>query len=637
MVSMNIDYETQQTLERVWTGLRFEKWKKTDIARFKQRYDAYFPRLFQQLLPLYGHHYDLFYYLTKLCQHLADAFRQTAVEQDEQELWYRSEKMVGMALYVDLFADDLSGLMEKIPYLTSLGVNYLHLMPLYKAPEGNSDGGYAVSDYRMVNSKLGTVADLSALADALHEHGIKLVLDFVFNHTSDEHEWAQKALSGEQRYQEFYYFFDDENEVKTYNETVREIFPQVRRGSFTYLEQQRQWVWTTFNSFQWDLNYSNPDVFVSVVDEMLFLAGLGCDVLRLDALAFIWKEKGTVCENLPKAHTLIRAFNSCLRIAAPQVLFKSEAIVHPDQVLEYIDRDECELSYNPLAMALQWEALATRHTTLLTRSLQKSFNISADCAWVNYIRCHDDIGWTWDDALSNSLGINGGDHRRFLNQFYTGQFPGSFASGVPFQENPVNGDCRVCGTLASLTGVEQALQQHNELYLEHALKRIALLNAVNLSLGGIPLLYQGDEQGVLNDFAYLDDADKRDDARWVNRKHLTEADFSAVQQPGTVNAKIFAELKRLIGLRTQHTVFGSASTRILNAPNPHVLSFVRRHDDGSALWVLANYSEHEFTLHHLGDDELAGQAMKDLISGANLHAADLHFTAYQVYWLTTQP
>ncbi len=634
---MNIDYEKQHTFDRIWPALRFTKWKKSDIAKFRRRYEAHFPELFDLLLPLYGNHYDLYFYLVKLSQHLADAYRHTAKELSSDEArWYQSENTIGMAVYVDLFAGDLKKLVKKIPYLKKLGITYLHLMPLYRSPDGNSDGGYAVSDYRAVNSTLGDTDDLAALATQLHDNGIKLVLDFVFNHTSDEHLWAQKALAGDQRYREFFYFFNSVDEVNEYNRTVREIFPQVRRGSFTQLPDRHEWVWTTFNSFQWDLNYSNPDVFVSVVDEMLFLAGLGCDVLRLDALAFIWKEKGTVCENLPKAHTLIRAFNRCLRIAAPQVLFKSEAIVHPDQVLEYIDIDECELSYNPLGMALQWEALATRNTSLLTRSLQKSFAISQDCAWVNYIRCHDDIGWTWDDAIANQLGINGQDHRRFLNQFYTGQFEGSFAKGVPFQENPVNGDCRVCGTLASLAGVEQALQHGDDHLLEHALKRVFLLNATNLSMGGIPLLYQGDDLGVLNDFSYLSDDAKKEDARWVNRKQLTEKDFQAVNAPESIAAVIFNATASLITIRKQYAVFGQATTLIRQTDCPHVFCFRRQHRNGQTLWVLANYSEHNIELDGFGSQISPVNSAKDLITNAAVNLTVLKFSAYQVYWFLVE-
>ena len=428
-------------LDRILASTDLSGLSKKDATTFTRRLKAPFPRLFDKYTHVYGHQYDCYFHLQKLVEILRDGVknRKPALKKLDNErlknpFWYRDEQQVGMACYVDLMGPTLNDLQDKIPYFKSLGVTYVHLMPLYDAPKGDSDGGYAVSDYRKVNPTLGTVKDLEKLASALQNEGINLVLDFVFNHTSDEHAWAKAALAGEKQYQNYYYLFDDRTIPNQYEHTLREIFPQVRRGSFTFNEQLEKWVWTTFNSFQWDLNYSNPEVFNAITSEMLFLANIGSAALRLDALAFIWKELGTNCENQEKAHVLIQAFNCCLQIVAPAVVFKSEAIVHPDEVLKYIDKDECQLSYNPLLMALLWNSLATRKTRLLTRSMKKSFSISENCTWVNYVRCHDDIGWTFDDAVANELGINAFDHRYFLNQFYTGRFEGSFANGVPFAD-----------------------------------------------------------------------------------------------------------------------------------------------------------------------------------------------------------
>ncbi len=367
--------------------------------------------------------------------------------------WFRSNRMVGGVCYVDRYATDLDGVRARIPYFRELGLTYLHLMPLFEAPEGDSDGGYAVSSYRRVDAALGDTSQLRALATALRAAGISLVVDFVFNHTSDEHEWALAAAAREPRYEDFYRIFPDRTMPDAFEVTTREVFPDDHRGSFVPLPDGR-WIWSTFRRFQWDLNYANPAVFTAMAGEMLFLANVGVDVLRLDAVAFIWKELGTSCENLPQAHRLIRAFNAVCRIAAPAVLLKSEAIVHPDRVAEYIDPDECRLSYNPLQMALTWEALATRDAALLTQALERRHAIAPGCSWVNFVRSHDDIGWTFADEDAAELGIDGFGHRRFLTDFYIDRFPGSFARGMPFQENPRTGDARVSGTTASLAGVE---------------------------------------------------------------------------------------------------------------------------------------------------------------------------------------
>ena len=636
-------------LERILASTDLSGLTKKDANTFTQRLKVHFPRLFEHYTYVYGHQYDCYFHLQKLIEILRDGLksRKPALKKIDNErlkspLWYRDEQQVGMAFYVDLMGPTLNDLHDKIPYLKALGVTYVHLMPLYDAPQGDSDGGYAVSNYRKVNPVLGTVKDLEKLASSLQKEGINLVLDFVFNHTSDEHTWAKAALDGDKRYQNYYYLFDDRTIPDQYEETLREIFPQVRRGSFTFNEQIEKWVWTTFNSFQWDLNYSNPEVFNAITSEMLFLANIGSAALRLDALAFIWKEVGTNCENQEKAHVLIQAFNCCLQIVAPAVVFKSEAIVHPDEVLKYIDKEECQLSYNPLLMALLWNSLATRKTRLLTHSLKKSFAISNECTWVNYVRCHDDIGWTFDDAVASQLGINPFDHRYFLNQFYTGRFEGSFANGVPFAENPSNGDCRVCGSLASLCGLEGALKNDDAQGIDEAVKRMLLLYGVTFSIGGIPLLYSSDEIGKLNDYSYRQDESKKHDDRWVNRIAVNEEDTALAlgqtapsSKAEVASLRVFKGLQKMIETRKQYSVFGHAQTHILDADNQHCFVFMRENDGGEKLLVVCNFSEHKQQLQRSLLATLNCTSTTDLLSGetVSMEAAPLLLAPYQQLWL----
>jgi len=284
---------------------------------------------------------------------------------ESDPLWYQSNRMIGAMCYVDLFSDDLDGLQERIPYLSELGITYLHLMPLFKVPEPENDGGYAISSYREIDPALGTMEKLAELATELRHHGISLTLDFVFNHTSDEHEWAQRALKGEKEYQDYYRLFPDREMPDAYEKTMPEVFTEDHPGAFTYVTQIKKWVWTTFHTYQWDLNYENPVLFNRMIEEMLFLANQGVEILRLDAVAFIWKQLGTNSQNLPQAHWIIQAFNAIASIAAPAMVFKSEAIVHPDDVRKYISSEECPLSYNPQLMALLWDTLATRDARIL--------------------------------------------------------------------------------------------------------------------------------------------------------------------------------------------------------------------------------------------------------------------------------
>ena len=639
---MDLNVESQRSLERILNNVDLTKLSSQDRIVFKQRLQEHFGRLFSLLFEIYAQQYDFYFHLQSLIQALATNYAQrtkTLKVKDQTRLndphWFQHEKMLGMACYVDLFAGDLRTLKAKIPYLQTLGVTYLHLMPLYESPEGDSDGGYAVSNYRKVNKALGTNDDLVALCKALSDEGISVVLDFVFNHTSDEHPWAQAAKSGDPEYVGYYYMFDDKHIPEQYEQHLREIFPQVRRGNFSWSPEANKWVWTTFNNFQWDLNYGNPAVFNAVVDEMLYLANLGCEGLRLDALAFIWKEMGTSCENQDKAHTLIQAFNCCLQIAAPAVVFKSEAIVHPDEVLKYIAKEECQLSYNPLLMALIWNTLATRDAALLTESMIKSFPISPDCAWVNYVRCHDDIGWTFDDDVAQDQGINGQDHRYFLNQFYTGRFEGSFATGVAFGENPSNGDCRVCGSLASLAGLEQALASNDSQLVEHAVRRILLVHSIILSIGGIPLLYSGDELGLTNDYSYEQDSSKKHDARWVQRIAVTADAVAKSQRADTPQNKVSSGLQKLINIRKQHSIFGQAQTHILPLSNSAIFAYARGNQEGQELVAMCNFSEHPQNIESCAMGLKNPEIWRDLLGDNNpcVMPVQIELLPYQVMWL----
>ncbi len=559
-----------------------------DWADFERRFCRHFPDLSRLFHSLYGSRPDFQRQLTSLLLEIARSWKDRPADlklvdagREGNSDWFQSNQMLGGVCYVDRYASDLEGVRSRIPYFKELGLTYLHLMPLFLAPEPHSDGGYAVSSYREVNPKLGTMEQLRNLAAELRANGISLVVDFIFNHTSDEHEWARKAAEGDPEYSGYYWIFPNRSLPDEFEKNVREIFPDDHPGSFIQMPDGR-WVWATFHSFQWDLNYSNPEVFRAMAGEMLFLANQGVDILRMDAVAFIWKQLGTTCENLPEAHTLLQAFNAVCRIGAPSLLFKSEAIVHPDEVALYIDPAECQLSYNPLQMALIWEAMATRNVSLLSQALERRHNIPPGTSWINYVRSHDDIGWTFSDEDAAELGINGFEHRRFLNSFYVNRFPGSFAHGVPFQDNPRTGDCRISGTTASLCGLEDASAQ--------ALERILLAHSVVFSTGGIPLLYLGDEVGQLNDYQYAMEEGHTADSRWVHRPHYPAAQYEKRHDPTTAEGTIFGGLQRMISVRSATPEM--AGTRLIdfNTHNQSVLGY-QRPGDGSAILALANFSD----------------------------------------------
>lgn len=634
---MDWDKEASLTLERLLPRLEPALPAGAEREEFVARLKQHFPRVFRLLVDLYGGRYDFFYHLEQILLTAARAYAERpadlkaldrAREADPQ--WFQHEKMMGGVCYVDLFAGTLANLRQKIPYFKELRLTYLHLMPLFRCPPDNSDGGYAISSYREVDPRLGTIDELRALAADLRAEGISLVLDFVFNHTSDEHEWAQRALAGDERYQAYYLMFPDRSLPDQYEQHLREIFPEQAPGSFTYRPEIDRWVWTTFHHFQWDLNYANPEVFSAMLGEMLFIANVGAEVLRLDAVAFIWKQLGTVCEGLPQVHTVIQAFNALARIAAPALIFKSEAIVHPAEVARYIHPDEAPLSYNPTLMALLWESLATRKVTLLHHSMQKRFALPEGCAWVNYVRCHDDIGWTFADEDAWELGINGFDHRQFLNAFYTGKFPGSFARGLPFNYNPRTKDMRISGTCASLAGLEHAHETGNDRYRELALRRIELIHSVILSAGGIPLIYLGDEIATLNDYRYADDPNKSEDSRWVHRPAFDWERAAQRHDPNTDAGRIFQTLQKLIDLRGRTPALANGHTRFFDTRNEHVLGYVR----GSDVLILANFSEEEQSVR-LG---WTPPNPTDLITGvAYPRHKPVTLAPYQFVWLAAGP
>ncbi|HNT54403.1 MAG TPA: amylosucrase, partial [Anaerolineaceae bacterium] len=516
-------------------------------------------------------------------------------EREARPDWFQSNQMVGGVCYVDLFAGNLAGLRNQIPYFKELGLTYLHLMPLFKMPAGENDGGYAVSSFREVDAPLGSMAELAGLAQELRAQGISLVLDLIINHTSNEHEWVQRARAGDPEYREIYGIFPDRTVPDAYGRHLRDIFPDEHPGAFTWDEGLQSWIWTTFHSYQWDLNYANPMVFNKMAAELLFLANQGIEIFRLDAVAFIWKELGTGCENLPEAHLILQGFNALTRIAAPAVLFKSEAIVHPDDVVKYISPQECQLSYNPLLMALLWNTLATRNVNLLAQALASRFKLPPGTAWVNYVRCHDDIGWTFADDDAARLNINGHDHRQFLNEFYRGRFPGSFARGLPFQENPRTRDCRISGTCASLAGLEKALAEEGPAEVDLAIRRIALIYSLVMTAGGVPLIYLGDEIGTLNDYSYLDHPDHKRDSRWVHRPRASREQYARRSNPAEVAGRVYRHFQEVIALRKATAALSGGELEVIDAENEHVLCFSRTSHDQRVV-IFANFTEVEQTI-----------------------------------------
>ncbi len=583
---------------------------KPEIGRHKMRHfytrlGANFYAIYSLFNLLYGKRPDFKEQMVSLVETLAlryiertPTLRKSDLDRESDYNWFLSQKWVGMALYCDRFADDLTGLRERLPYLQELGINLLHIMPILDCPENASDGGYAVRDFTKVDARYGTTQDVEKLADTLKKRDMLLVLDVVVNHTSDTHEWAKLARQGDKKYQDYYYVFDDREIPDQYEQTMPEIFPEQAPGNFIWDEEMGKWVMTVFNHYQWDLNYNNPAVLIEMVDIILFWANKGADILRLDAVAFLWKKIGSACQNEREAHLILQLMKDCCQVTAPGVLFIAEAIVSPSEITKYFGEDainakECEIAYNATLMSLLWDAVATKNAALLKLGINSLPYKLERASWLNYVRCHDDIGLGFDDNDARAAGYDPALHRRFLINYFTGRHAGSHARGLPFGENFKTGDARISGSLASLVGLEYALEKNDENALNDAIQTIVLLHSMILSFGGIPLLYYGDAIGMLNSLEYLADPNKRDDNRWAHRSHFDWHQAEKRHTRGSIEFRIFNALKKLIAIRKESSAFADFDNRqMLLLSNPNLLAFIRtdQYNKANSVLVLANFN-----------------------------------------------
>ncbi|MDB5276752.1 MAG: alpha-amylase [Ferruginibacter sp.] len=513
------------------------------------------------------------------------ALKKTDAIKAEKGNWFLSNEITGMSLYVDQFCGNLTNLGEKLDYFDTLGVNFLHLMPLFESPAGESDGGYAVSDFRKINPRFGTLDDLIVVQQKMSAAGMYLMTDIVLNHTSRLQEWAMKAKDGDKHYQDYFYMYDDRTMPDIFEQTMPDIFPETAAGNFTYVPECHKWVMTVFHNYQWDLNFSNPAVLAEMLDIVLFYANLGVDVLRIDAPAFIWKEPGTTCQNLPKAHTLLRLLKQCVQVASPGMALLGEAIVAPKEIMQYFGTGnfvarECDFAYNATQMALQWDALATGDTRVMLAAQHELLKKPYGTSWLTYTRCHDDIGLGYDDYMIQQAGFNPYLHRKFLKDFYSGNTPGSTATGALFSVNPKTQDARISGTLASLCGLEKAIANNNENEISTAINRIIVMQAASFFIGGLPMLFYGDEVGYTNDYSYLSNPAKSYDNRWMHRPVIDWDKNSKAEVEGTIEHRIFSATQQMIRLRKKLPVLADYSNLTWLSPyNIHVAGFSRQVED----------------------------------------------------------
>jgi amylosucrase len=629
--------------------------KGEDWQHFYTRLGANFYAIHSLFQHLYGQREDFKAQLGKLVTVLTQQYAQRAahlrakdLEREKNHDWFMQQKWVGMAMYCQGFAGNLANMREKLPYLQELGINLLHILPICDCPELQNDGGYAVRDFRQVDARNGSMADLEQLIAAMQQSDMLLTLDVVVNHTSDEHAWAQQAKQGDQQYQDYYYMYPDRTIPDMFEAAMPEVFPENAPGSFTFNPDTGKWVMTVFNQYQWDLNYSNPAVLIEMVDIILFWANKGVDILRLDAVAFLWKKIGSSCQNEREAHLILQLLKDCCQVTAPGVIFIAEAIVAPIEIIKYFGEDainakECEIAYNATFMALLWDAVATKQTVLLTKGVEDLPEKLDRATWLNYVRCHDDIGLGFSDQAIIAAGFEPVSHRRFLVDYYTGHYPESNARGFAFGVNKRTGDARISGALASLAGLESALANQDQAAIENAVLTIVLLHNLIMSFGGIPLLYYGDAVGTLNNDSYLQDENKMHDNRWVHRPTLDWQVLARRNEPGTVEQRLFSRVKQLIAIRKEISAFADLNNRELIAiDNPHLFAFYRYVQTGMhpKVVVIANFdtAPQSVPLQAFRQKGLfKTPALTELYSGQTLSIDEDNITIppLTAYWLST--
>ena len=603
---------------------------------YEARFNQYYDELKWLYCELYKNQDEA---LEQLCGQMYRFYteRKAALKRMDRERaknpqWYKGNRMVGMMMYTDAFAGDLKGVLKHLNYIEECGVNYLHLMPLLDTPEGRSDGGYAVSDFRKVRPDLGTMEDLECLAAECHKRDVSICLDFVMNHTSEDHEWARKARMGDPEYQSRYFFYDNYDLPAQFERTVPEVFPTTAPGNFTWVADAGKYVMTTFYPYQWDLNYWNPVVLNEMVGNMLNLVNRGIDVIRIDAVPYIWKQLGTNCRNLPQVHSIVRIMRIICEIVCPGVLLLGEVVMEPDKVVPYfgsVEKPECHMLYNVTTMAATWNSVATKDIRLLRQQMNVVSSLPKDYVFLNYLRCHDDIGWGLDYPWLKQFGIDEVSHKKYLNDFLTGQYPGSFGRGELYNSDPESGDARLCGTTASLCGIEKAAYERDEEALKKAVRLDLMLHAYMLSQSGIPVIYSGDEIGQENDYTYHENPKKWDDSRYLHRGSFRWDLEKKRSVKGSLQETIFEGIKKLESIRAQFPVFCTdAEVWTIDTWDDAVLGLVRRSGE-EKLIALFNFSEFDKVAWINEEDGM----YKDLISGRRLEAKGVQIPAYGVYWL----
>lgn len=628
----------EETMAKARTGTETKEKEQDKKAESDRIFMERLKRHHDELRWLYMELYDNADMFAELCSQMKwyydqrnDKLRKLDAEREAAGEWYRKRDMVGMMMYIDNFAGTIKGVQEKLPYIEKCNVNYIHLMPFLDSPKGRSDGGYAVADFRKVKPELGTMDDLAALAEECHDKGISLCMDFVMNHTSEDHDWARRARQGDGEYMSRYFFYADPSIPREYEKTVPQVFPTTAPGNFTYLPELGHYVMTTFYPYQWDLNYRNPRVFNEMMYNFLYLANQGMDIIRIDAVPYIWKQLGTNCRNLPQVHTIVRMMRMIGEIVCPGIVLLGEVVMEPDKVAPYfgtVEKPECHMLYNVTTMATTWHTVATRDIRLLRKQMDIVCSLPREYTFLNYLRCHDDIGWGLDYDTLKSWGMKEVPHKKYLNDYFQGKTESSVSRGELYNADPVTGDARFCGTTASMCGIESAGFEQDEQKMDWAITKDVMLHAYMFTQSGIPMLYSGDEIGQVNDYTYKDDPEKAPDSRYIHRGKFNWDLVENIKDTSSVQGRIFGALDHLEKIRRSEAVFDADAQVYTKDYSDQSILWIVRKAGGEELHAVFNFSDYPKTIWMPETAEYM-----DLLTGRSDEVTTVNLPGWGFMWM----